>query len=175
MAQVALSRAQPSSPHRPPSRSSRGRPSTFTSAIARELADRAALVSRIRYKGSTFSLSKSRGTHSAHGTECVEGDLLSENVLPLYLMRAESIAVLTGPSESPPKWSVYVMVSPALMAPTLVTASAMMAELGPVPLGPRHAVACARHAIILVCRNSCRLQQARSFLDWPTHENEISA
>ena len=79
-------------------------------------------------------------THSLHATECVEGDLLSENVLPLYLMRAESIAVLTGPSESPPKWSVYVMVSPALMAPTLVTASAMMAELGPVPLGPRHAV-----------------------------------
>ena len=46
MAQVALSRAQPSSPHRPPSRSSRGRPFTFTSAIARELADRAALASR---------------------------------------------------------------------------------------------------------------------------------
>ena len=41
----------------------------------------------------------------------------------------KSIAVLTGPSESPPKWSMYVMVSPgALMAPTLVTASAMMAE-----------------------------------------------
>ena len=55
MAQVALSRAKPSSPHRPPSRSSRGRPFTFTSAIARELADRAALARHIRYKGSTSS------------------------------------------------------------------------------------------------------------------------
>ena len=150
MAQVALSRAQPSCPHRPPSRSSRGRPFTFTSAIARELADRAALVARIRYKGATFYLSKLRGTHSAHGTECVEGDLLSGNVLPLYLMRAESIAVLTGPSESPPKWSMYVTLSAALMAPTLVTASDMMAELGPVPLGPRLAVECAEHTIIFV-------------------------
>ena len=67
--------------------------------------------------------------------------------------------VLTGPSESPPKWSVYVMVSPALMAPTLVTASAMMAELGPVPLGPRQAVEytalsymCRTHAIIFHSR-----------------------
>ena len=58
--------------------------------------------------------------------------------------------MLAGPSESPPKWSMYVMVSPALMAPTLVTASAMMAELGPVPLGPRLAVECAEHAIIFV-------------------------
>ena len=45
---------------------------------------------------------------------------------------------------------LYVMVSPALMAPTLVTASDMMAELGPVPLGPRQAVECAEHAIIFV-------------------------
>ena len=37
---------------------------------------------------------------------------------------------------------MYVMVPPALMAPTLVTASAMMAELGPVPLGLRQAVEC---------------------------------
>ena len=47
MAQVALSRAQPSSPHRPLSRSSRGRPFIFTSAIARELADRAVLARHI--------------------------------------------------------------------------------------------------------------------------------
>ena len=94
--------------------------------------------------------SELRGAHSAHGTECAEGDLLSENVLPLYLMRDESIAVLTGPSESPPKWSMYVTLSAALMALTLVRASAMMAELGPVPLGPRQAVACAEHAIIFV-------------------------
>ena len=47
MAQVALSRAQPSCPHRPPSRSPRARPFTFTSAIARELADRAALARRL--------------------------------------------------------------------------------------------------------------------------------
>ena len=70
-----------------------------------------------------------------------------------------STAVLTGPSESPPKWSVYVMVSPALMAPTLVTASAMMAELGPVPLGPRLAVECAEHAIIFVSCTSCGCNQ----------------
>ena len=51
MAQVALSRAQPSCPHCPPSRSPRARPFTFTSAIAREhareLADRAALARRL--------------------------------------------------------------------------------------------------------------------------------
>ena len=47
MAQVALSRAQPSSPHRPPSRSPRARPFTFTSATARELGDRAALARRL--------------------------------------------------------------------------------------------------------------------------------
>ena len=44
MAQVALSRAQPSCPHCPPSRSPRARPFTFTSAAGRELGDRAALV-----------------------------------------------------------------------------------------------------------------------------------
>ena len=39
------------------------------------------------------------------------------------------------------------------MALTLVRASAMMGELGPVPLGPRLAVECAEHAIIFV---SCK-------------------
>ena len=47
MAQVALSRAQPSYPHFPPSRSPRARPFTFTSAAGRELGDRAALASRL--------------------------------------------------------------------------------------------------------------------------------
>ena len=74
------------------------------------------------------------------GQECAYGNLLSVNVFMWVHSCNKRIAVLTGPSESPPKWSMYVMVSPALMAPTLVTASAMMAELGPVPLGPRHAV-----------------------------------
>ena len=55
MAQVALSRAQPSCPHCPPSRSPRARPFTFTSAAGRELGDRAALARHIRYKGSTSS------------------------------------------------------------------------------------------------------------------------
>ena len=76
MAQVALSRAQPSCPHCPPSRSPRARPFTFTSAIARELADRAALASRIRYKGSTFYLSKSPSTHSVPCAECVQSNFL---------------------------------------------------------------------------------------------------
>ena len=95
--------------------------------------------------------------------ECVPRNLLSENVLPLYLMRDESIAVLTGPSESPPKWSMYVTLSAALMALTLVRASAMMAELGPVPLGPRLAVECAEHAIIFVswCSYGCNQPQGR--------------
>ena len=54
---------------------SRGRPFTFTSAIARELADRAALARHIRYKGSTFSLSKSPSTHSVPCAECVPSNL----------------------------------------------------------------------------------------------------
>ena len=115
---------------------------------------------RHKVQRSHILISKLRCTHSAHAAECVEGDLHYENVLPLYLTSSTSIAVLTGPSESPPKWSVYVMVSPALMAPTLVTASAVMAELGPVPLGPRQAVACAGHAnnFRFVCK--LRLQRA---------------
>ena len=88
--------------------------------------------------------------HSLHDTECAYGNLLSVNVFMWVHSCNKSIAVLTGPSESPPKWSMYVTLSAALAAPTLVTASAMMAELGPVPLGPRHAVACAEHAIIFV-------------------------
>jgi len=40
---------------------------------------------------------------------------------------------------------MYVTLSAALMALTLVRASAMMAELGPVPLGPRLAVERAEH------------------------------
>ena len=40
---------------------------------------------------------------------------------------------------------MYVMVSAALMALTLVRASAMMAELEPVPLGLRQAVECAEY------------------------------
>ena len=70
MAQVALSRAQPSSPHRPPSRSPRTRPSTFTSAIARELADRAALTCRLKPLKKTVAIRSSPRRHSAHATEC---------------------------------------------------------------------------------------------------------
>ena len=93
-------------------------------------------------------ISMLRGTHSVACAECVPRNLLYENVLPLYLTSSTSTAVLAGPSESPPKWSMYVMVSPALMAPTLVTASAMMAELGPVPLGLRQAVECAEYTTL---------------------------
>ena len=70
--------------------------------------------------------------------------------LHLCTLVQKKYRVLTGPSESPPKWSMYVTLSAALMALTLVRASAMMAELGPVPLGPRLAVECAEHAIIFV-------------------------
>ena len=78
---------------------------------------------RHKVQRSHILISKLRCTHSAHAAECVEGNLLYENVLPLYLTSSTSTAVLAGPSESPPKWSMYVMVSPALVAPTLVTAS----------------------------------------------------
>ena len=105
---------------------------------------------RHKVQRSHILISMLRGTHSVACAECVPRNLLYENVLPLYLMCRASTAVLAGPSESPPKWSMYVMVSPALMAPTLVTASAMMAELGPVPLGLRQAVECAEHGIIFV-------------------------
>ena len=68
MAQVALSRAQPSCPHCPPSRSPRARPFTFTSAAGRELGDRAALVHAIRYKGATSSSAScvARTQHMPH-------------------------------------------------------------------------------------------------------------
>ena len=52
----------------------------------------AILSARIRYKGSTFSLSKSPSTHSVPCAECVPRDLLSENVARLYLMRDTSAA-----------------------------------------------------------------------------------
>ena len=149
MAQVALSRAQPSSPYRPPSRSPRARPFTFTSAAGRELGDRAALASSlgILYCTCLMRLSYTR-------THCMPLSALKASFMCKCLIENPQLLhkyrVLTGPSESPPKWSMYVTLSAALMAPTLVTASAMMAELGPVPLGPRHAVACARHAIIFV-------------------------
>ena len=87
-----------------------------------------------------------------------------EDVLPLYLMCRASTAVLAGPSESPPKWSMYVMVSPALMAPTLVTASAMMAELGPVPLGLRQAVECAEYTTFFRFVSHLWLQDATESL-----------
>ena len=92
--------------------------------------------------------------------ECVPRNLLYENVLPLYLMCRASTAVLAGPSESPPKWSMYVMVSPALMAPTLVWASAMMAELEPVPLGLRQAVECAEYTTFFRFVSELPLQRA---------------
>ena len=76
MAQVALSRAQPSSPHRPLSRSSRGRPFIFTSAIARELADRAALTCRFKPLKKTVAIRSSPRRHSVHATECVPRNLL---------------------------------------------------------------------------------------------------
>ena len=74
MAQVALSRAQPSSPHRPLSRSSRGRPFIFTSAIARELADRAALTCRFKPLKKTVAIRSSPRRHSVHAAECREGE-----------------------------------------------------------------------------------------------------
>ena len=55
---------------------------------------------------------------------------------------------------------MYVMVSPALMAPTLVTASAMMAELGPVPLGLRQAVECAEYTTLFRFVRQLPLQRA---------------
>ena len=74
MAQVALSRAQPSCPHCPPSRSPRARPFTFTSAIARELADRAALTCRFKPLKKTVAIRSSLRPHSVHVTECGEGE-----------------------------------------------------------------------------------------------------
>ena len=64
---------------------------------------------------------------------------------------------------------MYVTLSAALMALTLVRASAMMAELDPVPLGPRLAVECAEHAIIFVSCGSCGDNQpaTRDFLKMP--------
>ena len=127
MAQVALSRAQPSCPHCPPSRSPRARPFTFTSAAGRELGDRAALVCS---QGTQSSIAAPK----AHlgGTQCMPLSAAKAKIqckcLHLCTFVQKKYRVLAGPSESPPKWSMYVMVSPALMAPTLVTASAMMAE-----------------------------------------------
>ena len=57
---------------------------------------------------------------------------------------------------------MYVMVPPALMAPTLVTASAMMAELGSVPLGLRQAVECAEYTTFFRFVTQLRLQRALS-------------
>ena len=74
MAQVALSRAQPSCPHCPPSRSPRARPFTFTSAAGRELGDRAALACRFKPLKKTVAIRSSPRRHSVHATECREGE-----------------------------------------------------------------------------------------------------
>ena len=159
MAQVALSRAQPSCPHCPPSRSPRARPFTFTSAAGRELGDRAALVCS---QGTQSSIAAPK----AHlgGTQCMPLSAAKAKIqckcLHLCTFVQKKYRVLAGPSESPPKWSMYVMVSAALMALTLVRASAMMAELEPVPLGLRQAVECAEYTTFFRFVSHLRLQRA---------------
>ena len=100
MAQVALSRAQPSSPYRPPSRSPRARPFTFTSAAGRELGDRAALVCS---QGTQSSIAAPK----AHlgGTQCMPLSAAKAKIqckcLHLCTFVQKKYRVLTGPSESP--------------------------------------------------------------------------
>ena len=55
---------------------------------------------------------------------------------------------------------MYVTLSAALMALTLVRASAMMAELEPVPLGLRQAVECAEYTTLFRFVSHLRLQRA---------------
>ena len=100
MAQVALSRAQPSSPHRPLSRSSRGRPFIFTSAIARELADRAALTCRFKPLKKTVAIRSSPRRHSVHATECREGENPSA-IVSLTLSSTVTPRGVTAPSDLP--------------------------------------------------------------------------
>ena len=162
MAQVALSRAQPSCPHCPPSRSPRARPFTFTSAAGRELGDRAALVCS---QGTQSSIAAPK----AHlgGTQCMPLSAAKAKIqckcLHLCTFVQKKYRVLAGPSESPPKWSMYVMVSAALMALTLVRASAMMAELEPVPLGLRQAVEYAEYTTFFRFVYELSLQRAYSW------------